>query len=88
MRKTIETIGLFSGFLLFSVLCLLPEVRAILFTSHLTNNLHINLGCGALWLYHGIIILQVILNDKLQKRSQDAQTKLKQLKKITPKFNL
>ena len=28
-------------------------------------------------IYHGIIILQFILNDKLQKRSQDAQTKLK-----------
>ena len=28
MRKTMETIGFFSGVLLFSVLCLLPEVRA------------------------------------------------------------
>ena len=27
-KKTKETIGLFSGVLLFSVLCLLPEVRA------------------------------------------------------------
>ena len=29
-RKTMETIGLVSGFLLFSVLCLLPEVRAVI----------------------------------------------------------
>ena len=28
-RKTMETIGLFSGVLFFSVLCLLPEVRAL-----------------------------------------------------------
>ena len=51
---------------------------------HLTlqnNNLQITWGCGTLRLYHSIIILQFILNGKLQKRSQDAQTKLK-LEKI------
>ena len=38
-RKTMKTIGLFSGVLLFSVLCLLPEVRAECFASVSENEL-------------------------------------------------
>ena len=54
----------------------------LLFTSHLTNNLHVSWGCGFIQA-HGIIILKFIQTDKLQKRSQDAQTNLKQLKNHT-----
>ena len=48
-KKTMETIGLFSGVLLFSALCLLPEVRA---KKHITT----------LFIAHALILLMPVLN--------------------------